>query len=175
MNTADNVSFLEIESGVVRLGAGSAQAVLQRSTSTPCVRLYCLEPPRDQVKFRARCGTTTVGPDGFVDAEEPDPMLRLGAWAAMLPLFDATAQVLEQASLNALVDLGADADHHVWLQCAFDPPRAALVSQEMAHATLQERTPAAGKAITLEFAGSKAEIEVMLDLVRGLRSRPWEP
>lgn len=41
MNTTANVSFLGIESGVDRLGAGSAEAVLQRPTSPPCARLYC--------------------------------------------------------------------------------------------------------------------------------------
>lgn len=111
-----------------------------------------------------------MGPDGFVDAEDPDPMLRLGPWSAMLTLLDATAQALEHADLNALVDLGADTVHHVWLQCAFDPPQAALVSQKSAHATLLERQLAAGTAIALETAGSKSEIKVMLELVRGLPS-----
>lgn len=165
MEATGYISFLELESGsdTARLGAGPAQSVLARSASNPFLRLCFAEPSPEHVRVRARCGRTTVDPLG--DVEETDPMLRLGAWAGVLPLLKEVARMFESTPSTLWADLEPGIECRVWLECAFNPPRIKRINEQLARIAFDGASEL-GAVVAIELVGSKTELESLIDLMR---------
>lgn len=84
------VSYYEaaLEDGdlMVRLGAGPSNEILERANREPSIRICVKEPADGSVRFRARCGTATITPEGPVPNPWQDPSEQLGAWVRLIPI-----------------------------------------------------------------------------------------
>lgn len=155
------LSFLEFDyrADAVRLGAWLGEDVLSRPINAPFLRILCLEPKAGRTRIRARHGTVTLGPDGLRDDDQDDPMLQLGAWAAVLTLFSSMATTLVRSRGELLGRLAPHQPHRIWLGQPLN--RVSVITDREARLRLD---PAEGSdgATVVQIEGELEDIDAMI-------------
>lgn len=168
MDTTRFVSFLEFDyrTGAVGLGAGLPESVLHRDHSPPFMRVCCLEPPEEAVRFRARLGSANVTAAGVRWVEQRDPMLYRGAWIRMIPLCRSLAPAFECYAPELLVDLVPRKRRVLWL--GYDPNWSGYPLRpitEVEASTMLDAVSGLEGATAIRIAGSRKQIKAMIQSI----------
>lgn len=161
VDTTRFVSFLEFDyrAGAVGLGAGSPESVLHRDHSLPFMRVCCLEPPEEAVRFRAQLGSANVIAAGLRWVEQRDPMLHRGAWIRMIPLCRSLSPAFKCYASKLLVDMVPRKRRTPWL--GYDSNRSGYplrpITEIEASAMLDAASGLEG-ATAIRIVGSRASL-----------------